>query len=107
MPVEACSECSPLSSVGIPQQCSTTSSPRVTSPSASEKTFPCSPVRIAATSSRLACSSSRMRKKSSARFASDVWRQAGNASRAAWTAASTSSTLAKSTAPVWRPVAGL
>ena len=48
-----------------------------------------------------------MRKKSSARFASEVSRQAGKAPRAAWTAASTSSAVAKSTAPVWRPVAGL
>jgi hypothetical protein len=48
-----------------------------------------------------------MRKKSSARFASDVARQAGNASIAARTAESTSSAVAKSTAPVWRPAAGL
>ena len=42
MPVEACSENSPLSSVGRPQQYSITSSPRATSPIASEKTLPCS-----------------------------------------------------------------
>ena len=36
MPVEACSEKPPLSSVGMPQQNSITSSPRATSPSASE-----------------------------------------------------------------------
>ena len=48
-----------------------------------------------------------MRKKSSARRAIESARHSTNACVAAWTAASISSTLAKSTAPVWTPVAGL
>ena len=44
MPVEACSEYSLFRSVGMPQQNSITSSPRVTSPIASESTLPCSAV---------------------------------------------------------------
>src|SRR5204862_779296 len=42
MPVDACSEYSDFNSVGRPQQNSITSRPRVTSPSASDSTFPCS-----------------------------------------------------------------
>ena len=91
----------------MPQQYSITSSPRVTSPSASESTLPCSAVRSFAASSRRAATSSRMRKKISARRPSETARHAGNASFAAWTALSTSSTVAKSTSPLWRPVAGL
>ena len=100
IPVEACSENEPLSRVGIPQQNSITSSPRVTSPIASESTLPCSAVSRRARSSLWAEKSSRIRKKSSARRASDTDRQAGNAALAACTAASISSTDAKSTAPV-------
>src|SRR5579885_658862 len=107
MPVDACSVIPPLSRLGSPQQNSITSSPRVTSPSASGSTLPCSAVRMRAISSRRSCTSSRMRKKSSARRASESDRHAGNAAFAAWTAASTSSTEAKSTAPVCSPVAGL
>ncbi len=91
----------------MPQQNSTTSSPRVTSPIASDSTLPCSAVRSFAISSRRSCRSSRMRKKSSARFARDTVRHSTNALFAAWTAWSTSSTVAKSTAPDRRPVAGL
>ena len=91
----------------MPQQNSITSSPRVTSPIASESTLPCSAVSSFATSSRRAATSSRIRKKISARRASETARQAGNASFAACTALSTSSTVAKSTAPVCCPVAGL
>ena len=97
---------SPLSRCGIPQANSITSSPRVTSPSASESTLPCSAVRIRATSSRRSCRSSRMRNISSARFASEVARQAGNAAFAAATAAPTSSTVARSTSPVCSPGRG-
>src|SRR4051794_16741117 len=91
----------------MPQQNSITSSPRVTSPIASESTLPCSEVRILATSSRRSCTSSRMLKKISARFASDTCRHSTNAAFAACTAASTSSTVARSTAPVCLPLAGL
>ena len=107
MPVDACSEYSHLRSVGRPQQNSITSSPRVTSPSASESTLPCSRRQDLRDLLAPLVQSSRMLKKSSARFASDIARHAGNACFAAWTAASTSSTVARSTSPVWRPVAGL
>src|SRR5439155_20470917 len=46
MPVDACSEKPPFSSSGIPQQYSITSRPRATSPIASDKTLPCSSVRM-------------------------------------------------------------
>jgi hypothetical protein len=104
--VEACSEYSPLSSVGIPQAYSITSSPRATSPSASERTLPCSAVRIRAMSSRCSWTSSRIAKNNSARRARETERQVVKASFAVRTAASISSTVAKSTAPVCSPVAG-
>ena len=97
----------PFRSCGMPQQNSITSSPRVTSPIASESTLPCSAVRSFAISSRRSCTSSRIANSSSARFASDSARHAGNAAFAACTALSTSSTDAKSTWPDCRPVAGL
>ena len=107
MPVEACSEKPPLSRVGMPQANSITSSPRATSPIASESTLPCSAVRSRAMSSRCSWNSWRMRKKSSARRESETRRHVGNASFAAATARSISSTLAKSTGAVCSPVAGL
>ena len=67
----------------MPQAYSITSRPRVTSPSASESTLPCSAVRIRATSSRRSCTSSRIVKSSSARFASDTARHFGKAAFAA------------------------
>ena len=63
--VEACSEKCPRSSVGIPQACSITSSPRCTSPFASDSTLPCSSVRIRAMSSSRSWTSSRIRNMSS------------------------------------------
>jgi hypothetical protein len=107
MPVDACSEKPPLRSVGIPHAYSITSSPRATSPFASEKTLPCSAVRILAISSWRSCANSRMRKKSSARRESETLRHVLNAPRAAATAASTSSAEAKATSAVCCPVAGL
>ncbi len=50
MPVPTASVYSPLSRCGMPQANSTTSSPRCTSPSASDSTLPCSAVTIAASS---------------------------------------------------------
>src|SRR5213083_1993473 len=47
----------------MPQQYSITSSPRATSPFASESTLPCSAVRILAMSSRCSSRSLRIRKK--------------------------------------------
>jgi hypothetical protein len=107
IPVDACSLYSPFSSCGIPQANSTTSRPRATSPIASDNTFPCSAVRIRAMSSRCWSNSDRIRNMMSARFERDVARHAGNAALAVATASPTSSTDAKSTAPVCRPVAGL
>ena len=107
MPVEACSEKPPFSSSGIPQQYSITSRPRATSPIASDKTLPCSSVRMRPISSRRWSTRSRILKRSAVRLDSDIARQAGNASFAACTARSTSPAVAKSTAPVWTPRAGL
>ena len=82
----------PLTRVGMPQRYSITSSPRVTSPRASDGTLPCSRVRIFAISSRRSWTSSgRAHRLSAAREAA---RQAGNARLAAATAASISSTEA-------------
>ena len=91
----------------MPQQNSITSSPRATSPFASERTLPCSSVSRRARSSEWSWKSSRMRKKSSVRRESDIVRQPSKARFAAWTAASTSSAVAKSTSPLCSPVAGL
>ena len=81
--------------------------PRATSPAASESTLPCWLVSSRAISSVFA--STRLRKAyiSFVRTASDVRRQSVNASAAAATAASTSSVLARPTAAVCLPVAGL
>lgn len=57
--LETCVDSSPFSWVVIPQASSTISSPRATSPRASEWTLPCSAVISAAISSRCASSSAR------------------------------------------------
>jgi hypothetical protein len=90
----------------MPQAYSITSSPRATSPSASEVTLPCSRVRKRAMSARCSSTSWRILKKSSARRASETCRHVLNVSFEFWTAASISSTVAKSTAPDCSPVAG-
>ena len=105
-PVAACSEYSPLSSCGMPQANSMFSRPRATSPSASERTLPCSAVSSEAICLRLASTSSRIRNMISARRDNEVARQAGNAACADATAASTSSTEASPTSPVCSPMAG-
>ncbi len=51
-PVDACSENPPLRRLGTPHANSTFSRPRATSPSASERTLPCSAVMSRAMSSR-------------------------------------------------------
>ena len=107
MPVEACSENPPLSSVGIPHAYSITSSPRATSPSASESTLPCSAVRQPRDVLAMRVEQLADRKKSSARRASDTARHDCERRLRALHGASTSSTEAKSTAPVCTPVAGL
>ena len=106
-PVDACELKLPLRRSARPHAYSMFSSPRATSPSASERTLPCSAVKRAAISAELA--STRLRKASISfvRAASDVWRQSSKAALAEATAASTSSTLANPTAAVCSPVAGL
>ena len=105
-PVETCSEKPPFSRCGIAVAYSTFSSPRCTSPIASESTLPCCDVRTVATSVLRASSSSRIANMISARLDSDVARQAGSASLAASTAWFSSATSAKSTSCVCSPVAG-
>ncbi len=78
-PVDTCSEYSPLRWCARPVANSTTSWPRVISPSASLTTLPCSDVMISASSPFSASSSSRKRKRIACRLASDRSRQAGNA----------------------------
>jgi hypothetical protein len=81
--------------------------PRVTSPTASVKTLPCSLVIMAANSSR--CSLSRAKKRciTRARVMGGVSDQAGKAACAAATVRFTSSLLASATWRVTCPVAGL
>ena len=91
----------------MPQANSTTSWPRVTSPSASESTLPCSAVMIAASSPLRAFSSSRNANRTWVRLASEVSRHAGKAAAAEATTACTSSSPAKATWADTSPVAGL
>ena len=90
----------------MPQANSTTSWPRVTSPSASESTLPCSAVMIAASSSLRSLSSSRKANMIRARLVSDVRPHSWNAALAASIASSITRTEAKSTVPLTAPVAG-
>ena len=91
----------------MPQQNSITSSPRATSPIASESTLPCSAVSSRARSSRCSSKSSRIRKKSSARRESESARQARERRLRGLDGGVDLLDEAKSTAPVWAPVAGL
>ena len=81
----------------MPQANSTTSSPRATSPSASDTTLPCSAVIRVARSRACLAISSRNRNITSARRTSDVSRQPeqGPPAAAALTAAPTSSRAAE------------
>ena len=76
----------PFSRFGMPHANSTFSSPRCTSPIASESTLPCCAVIAAASVAFRSSSSSRIWNITSDRFESDVARHAGNASAAAATA---------------------
>src|SRR5271170_6983824 len=107
IPGPTCSVNSPLSSCGMPVANSTTSSPRVASPLASEKTFPCSLVRSAATSSSRCSNISRKRKSTRALLRGGCADHAGNAAAAAATAVSTSAGVAKATFACNIPLAGL
>jgi hypothetical protein len=95
-----------LSRCGIPQANSTTSRPRVTSPSASESTLPCSSVMIAASSSLRSFSSSRKLNRTCVRRVIEVVPHSANAVFAAATASSMIRIEAKSTVPLTWPVAG-
>src|SRR3954451_1742799 len=106
-PVETWSEYSPLSSCGMPQANSTTSSPRWTSPAASESTLPCSSVISAAMSSLRWCTSSRNLKRIPVRRDSEDCDHSSNAAAAAPTARSTSDCSARTTSACCSPVAGL
>ncbi len=100
-------ENSPLSRCGMPQANSTTSSPRVTSPWASEKTLPCSLVISRATSSRRASSSALKRNITRARTSGGVFDQPSNAAWAAAMASRVSSAEDSDTYRRGSPVAGL
>ena len=76
---------------------STTSWPRLTSPSASDTTLPCSLVMISASSPLRSLSNSRKANRIWVRLASEVSRQAGNAAAAASMTFCASSTLASAT----------
>src|ERR1700712_2597017 len=91
----------------MPHANSTTSSPRCTSPSASESTLPCSSVITEAISVARALTISRKANSTFVRLLIEVCDQSGNASRAAAMAASTSLTSASSTSACCSPVAGL
>ena len=91
----------------MPQANSTTSWPRLTSPSASDTTLPCSLVMILASSPLRALSRSRKANNTAERLANDLSRHAGKAAAAASITARPSSTLPNTTSPVTTPVAGL
>ncbi len=105
-PPEAWSEYSPLSRVGSPQANSTTSSPRCTSPRASDSTLPCSAEITSASSSTRAFTSSRKANITFVRALSEDCDQLANAARATPTACSTSAADASSTSADCSPVAG-
>ena len=106
IPVPTFSVKSPRSRCGIPQANSTISSPRITSPRASDSTLPCSSVISLASSSTCASISALNRNSTRARDSGGVADQAGSARRAAATAAPVSAASASaSCARIW-PVAG-
>ena len=91
----------------MPQANSATSRPRVTSPSASDSTLPCSAVMSAAMSSLRSLSSSRKANSTAVRLASEASAQPSQAPAALLTTSSTSEAEARSSTPVCSPVAGL
>jgi hypothetical protein len=91
---------------GSPHANSTTSSPRWISPSASERTMPCSEEIILAISPMSRRSSSRNANRTWLLRTSPVFAHPGKADRAAAIADSTSAVSARMTSPVAAPVAG-
>src|SRR2546430_1377370 len=106
-PVDTWSEKEPLSSCGMPQANSTTSSPRCTSPRASDSTLPCSSETIPARSSTRALTSSRNANRTFVRVDREACDHSSNAAFAVRTASSTSAVEAKATCACCSPVAGL
>ena len=90
----------------MPQQNSTTSRPRWTSPSASSWVLPCSAEIARATSSARSISSALKRNMTCARLAGGVFAHAGSAAFAAATAAPTSSAVDSPSVSIFSPVAG-
>jgi hypothetical protein len=90
----------------MPQANSTTSSPRCTSPRASDMTLPCSSEMIPASSSILALISSRNANRILVRWLSDTCDHDSNAVAAPRTASSTSPAVASATSACCSPVAG-
>ena len=90
----------------MPHANSTTSSPRCTSPRASESTFPCSSEITPATRSAWALTSSRKRNSTLVRALVEDSDQDVKAFRAACTARSTSAASASRSSCCGRPVAG-
>ena len=91
----------------MPQANSSTSIPRLTEPTASDSTLPCSRVTTRASSSLRLSTSSLKAKITRARCMGGVAAQPGAASAAACTASSTSAGEAKGTCATTSPAAGL
>ena len=83
MPRPTCSVNSPFSRCGMPQANSTTSTPRVISPCASENTLPCSSEIVRASASCSRARISRNLNRMRARVSGGVAAQPGNAAAAA------------------------
>src|SRR3954463_8230826 len=105
--VETFSEYSPLARSAMPHANSMTSRPRLTSPSASPVTLPCSRVRIRAMSCWYLSTSWRYANRILVRRASDTERQVSKARVADATASSTTLGEASATWAWTSPVAGL
>ena len=98
---------SPFRRCGMPTANSTTSSPRVTSPSASSWVLPCSAEISSAILSAFSCKRNLNRSRMRARRSGGVLAQAGQAALATATTSPTSSAEASGTRFSATPVAGL
>ena len=106
-PVPTLAECSPFCRCGMPQANSTTSRPRVSSPTASENTLPCSSLMMRASLSMFSSNSALKRNITRARFNGEWRAHPGNASCAAAMACSVSCVVLITTWRICSPVAGL
>ena len=107
MPRPTCSVYSPLRSCGMPHANSTTSSPRVREPPASDSTFPCSAVITAASRSELSSIKVLYLNMIRARVSGGVAAHSGKAAFAASTDALSSVVEASGTCAATSPVVGL